>query len=53
MPQGKASKLLTDHLITGKPFKSEPEPESTNMGLAHIDFFSDFSSKGVGLKKES
>ena len=24
VPPGKASKLLTDHLITGKPLKSEP-----------------------------
>ena len=27
VPPGKASKLLTDHLITGKPFKSEPAQE--------------------------
>ena len=29
--------------------------ESTNMGLAHLKIliFSDFSSKGVGLEKES
>ena len=27
VPRGKASKLLTDHLITGKPHKSEPAQE--------------------------
>ena len=27
VPPGKASKLLTDHLITGKPLKSEPAQE--------------------------
>ena len=27
VPPGKASKLLTDRLITGKPLKSEPAQE--------------------------
>ena len=27
VPPGKASKLLTNHLITGKPLKSEPAQE--------------------------
>ena len=27
VPQGKNSKLLTKHLITGKPLKSEPAQE--------------------------
>ena len=27
VPPGKASKLLTDHLITGKPLKTEPVQE--------------------------
>ena len=36
-------------------WKYKKKFESTNMGLAHfkLSIFSDFSSMGVGLKKES
>ena len=38
MPPGKVSNLLTDHLITDKPLKSEPAQEKPSIHINRIGF---------------